>query len=157
MKKKTLRWEEGQLIRFVQQPHRIWHELYWHYVSSGCVPREVLWPVFERNGIQLSQVDLFLDQSNTPLSLNFEAYRFGGHYLKVKGKDKTIQYKCISSPSTPLCTQHTQTLSESFQGIHGHSQVAFLFSEAGECFNQTTNIKYIHFNLTLSNLRLLGP
>lgn len=41
--------------------------------------------MFERNGIELSRVDLFLDQSNTPLSLNFEAYRFGGHYLKVKG------------------------------------------------------------------------
>uniref|UniRef100_A0A8C9T596 Pleckstrin homology and RhoGEF domain containing G5 n=1 Tax=Scleropages formosus TaxID=113540 RepID=A0A8C9T596_SCLFO len=48
--------------------------------------REVLGPVFERKGIELSRVDLFLDQSNTPLSLNFEAYRFGGHYLKVKGK-----------------------------------------------------------------------
>lgn len=43
--------------------------------------------MFERNGIELSRVDLFLDQSNTPLSLNFEAYRFGGHYLKVKGKN----------------------------------------------------------------------
>lgn len=42
--------------------------------------------MFERNGIELSRVDLFLDQSNTPLSLNFEAYRFGGHYLKVKGE-----------------------------------------------------------------------
>ncbi|XP_076022809.1 pleckstrin homology domain-containing family G member 5 isoform X3 [Genypterus blacodes] len=48
--------------------------------------REVLAPVFERKGIELSQVDLFLDQSNTPLSLNFEAYRFGGHYLKVKAR-----------------------------------------------------------------------
>ncbi|XP_041801463.1 pleckstrin homology domain-containing family G member 5 isoform X3 [Chelmon rostratus] len=48
--------------------------------------REVLAPVFERNGIELSRVDLFLDQSNTPLSLNFEAYRFGGHYLKVKAR-----------------------------------------------------------------------
>uniref|UniRef100_A0AAQ4PEC1 Pleckstrin homology and RhoGEF domain containing G5 n=1 Tax=Gasterosteus aculeatus aculeatus TaxID=481459 RepID=A0AAQ4PEC1_GASAC len=47
---------------------------------------EVLGPVFERNGIELSRVDLFLDQSNTPLSLNFEAYRFGGHYLKVKAR-----------------------------------------------------------------------
>lgn len=53
-----------------------------------CVPSEVLNPVFERNGIELSRVDLFLDQSNTPLSLNFEAYRFGGHYLKVKGKEE---------------------------------------------------------------------
>uniref|UniRef100_A0A3Q1JW85 Pleckstrin homology domain containing, family G (with RhoGef domain) member 5b n=1 Tax=Anabas testudineus TaxID=64144 RepID=A0A3Q1JW85_ANATE len=48
--------------------------------------REVLGPVFERNGIELTRVDLFLDQSNTPLSLNFEAYRFGGHYLKVKAR-----------------------------------------------------------------------
>uniref|UniRef100_A0A672NRT6 Pleckstrin homology and RhoGEF domain containing G5 n=1 Tax=Sinocyclocheilus grahami TaxID=75366 RepID=A0A672NRT6_SINGR len=48
--------------------------------------REVLGPVFERKGIELSRVDLFLDQSNTPLSLHFEAYRFGGHYLKVKAR-----------------------------------------------------------------------
>uniref|UniRef100_A0A8C7ZJY4 Pleckstrin homology domain containing, family G (with RhoGef domain) member 5b n=1 Tax=Oryzias sinensis TaxID=183150 RepID=A0A8C7ZJY4_9TELE len=62
-------------------------------ISTEIVPavkkktlREVLGPVFERNGIELSRVDLFLDQSNTPLSLNFEAYHFGGHYLKVKAK-----------------------------------------------------------------------
>ncbi|XP_024149345.1 pleckstrin homology domain-containing family G member 5 isoform X1 [Oryzias melastigma] len=62
-------------------------------ISTEIVPavkkktlKEVLGPVFERNGIELSRVDLFLDQSNTPLSLNFEAYHFGGHYLKVKAK-----------------------------------------------------------------------
>lgn len=60
------------------------------YFSSSHLTREVLGPVFERNGIELSRVDLFLDQSNTPLSLNFEAYRFGGHYLKVKGKTKQV-------------------------------------------------------------------
>uniref|UniRef100_A0AAY5E9J4 DH domain-containing protein n=1 Tax=Electrophorus electricus TaxID=8005 RepID=A0AAY5E9J4_ELEEL len=48
--------------------------------------RELLGPVFERKGIELSRVDLFLDQSNTPLSLHFEAYPFGGHYLKVKAR-----------------------------------------------------------------------
>ncbi|XP_072552945.1 pleckstrin homology domain-containing family G member 5 isoform X2 [Salminus brasiliensis] len=48
--------------------------------------REVLGPVFERKGIELSRVDLFLDQSNTPLSLQFEAYPFGGHYIKVKAR-----------------------------------------------------------------------
>ncbi|XP_064160791.1 pleckstrin homology domain-containing family G member 5-like isoform X2 [Anguilla rostrata] len=48
--------------------------------------REVLGPVFERKGIELSRVNLFLAQSNTPLSLNFEAYRFGGHYLKVRAR-----------------------------------------------------------------------
>ncbi|XP_037354758.1 pleckstrin homology domain-containing family G member 5 isoform X2 [Talpa occidentalis] len=47
---------------------------------------EVLLPVFERKGITLSKVDIYLDQSNTPLSLTFEAYRFGGHYLRVKAK-----------------------------------------------------------------------
>ncbi|XP_048872187.1 LOW QUALITY PROTEIN: pleckstrin homology domain-containing family G member 5 [Brienomyrus brachyistius] len=48
--------------------------------------QEVLGPVFERKGIELSRVDLFVDQSNTPLSLNFEAYRLGGQYLKVKAR-----------------------------------------------------------------------
>ncbi|MCI4387618.1 hypothetical protein PGIGA_G00076310 [Pangasianodon gigas] len=48
--------------------------------------REVLGPVFERKGIELSRVELFLDQSNTPLLLSFEAYPFGGHYIKVKAR-----------------------------------------------------------------------
>ncbi|XP_073731613.1 pleckstrin homology domain-containing family G member 5 isoform X2 [Misgurnus anguillicaudatus] len=48
--------------------------------------REVIAPIFERKGIEFSRVDLFLDQSNTPLSLHFEAYRLGGHYLKVKAR-----------------------------------------------------------------------
>ncbi|XP_012577510.1 PREDICTED: pleckstrin homology domain-containing family G member 5 [Condylura cristata] len=47
---------------------------------------EVLLPVFERKGVTLGKVDIYLDQSNTPLSLTFEAYRFGGHYLRVKAK-----------------------------------------------------------------------
>ncbi|XP_012920614.1 pleckstrin homology domain-containing family G member 5 isoform X5 [Heterocephalus glaber] len=47
---------------------------------------EVLLPVFERKGITLGEVDIYLDQSSTPLSLTFEAYRFGGHYLRVKAK-----------------------------------------------------------------------
>ncbi|XP_047727620.1 pleckstrin homology domain-containing family G member 5 isoform X4 [Prionailurus viverrinus] len=47
---------------------------------------EVLLPVFERKGITLGKVDIYLDQSNTPLSLTFEAYRFGGHYLRVKAR-----------------------------------------------------------------------
>lgn len=47
--------------------------------------REVLLPVFERKAIDLGKVDIYLDQSHTPLSLQFEAYRFGGHYLRVKG------------------------------------------------------------------------
>lgn len=33
-------------------------------------------------------MDIYLDQSNTPLSLHFEAYRFGGHYLRVKGAER---------------------------------------------------------------------
>ncbi|XP_061076101.1 pleckstrin homology domain-containing family G member 5-like isoform X3 [Conger conger] len=69
--------------------------------------REVLGPVFERKGIELSQVDLFLAQSNTPLSLNFEAYRFGGHYLKVRarpGQELKVEQelKDLRSLSLPL-------------------------------------------------------
>lgn len=44
--------------------------------------------MFERKGIALGKVDIYLDQSNTPLSLTFEAYRFGGHYLRVKGEQR---------------------------------------------------------------------
>lgn len=51
----------------------------------------MLLPVFERKGITLGKVDIYLDQSNTPLSLTFEAYRFGGHYLRVKGEQLTWQ------------------------------------------------------------------
>ncbi|NXC44422.1 PKHG5 protein, partial [Penelope pileata] len=47
---------------------------------------EVLLPVLERRAIEPSKVDIYLDQSNTPLSLQFEAFRFGGHYLRVKAK-----------------------------------------------------------------------
>ncbi|KFV63541.1 Pleckstrin homology domain-containing family G member 5, partial [Dryobates pubescens] len=47
---------------------------------------EVLLPVFERKAIELCKVDIFLDQSHTPLSLQFEAFRFGGHHLQVKAK-----------------------------------------------------------------------
>ncbi|XP_072442511.1 pleckstrin homology domain-containing family G member 5-like isoform X3 [Chiloscyllium punctatum] len=47
---------------------------------------EALLPVFERHGIELNQVEVYLDHSYTPLTLHFEAYRFGGHYLKVKAK-----------------------------------------------------------------------
>ncbi|NXF30430.1 PKHG5 protein, partial [Nyctibius bracteatus] len=47
---------------------------------------EVLLPVFERKAIEPAKVDIYLDQSHTPLSLQFEAYRFGGHYLRVKAK-----------------------------------------------------------------------
>lgn len=82
MKKKTLRWEEAKPERGRKHEvvDRLSPSLCW------CVSREVLGPVFERHGIEMSRVDLFLDQSNTPLSLNFEAYHFGGHYLKVKGE-----------------------------------------------------------------------
>ncbi|KAM6046457.1 pleckstrin homology domain-containing family G member 5 isoform 1-T1 [Chlamydotis macqueenii] len=47
---------------------------------------EVLLPVFERKALELGKVEIYLDQSHTPLSLQFEAYRFGGHFLRVKAK-----------------------------------------------------------------------
>ncbi|XP_078414145.1 pleckstrin homology domain-containing family G member 5 isoform X2 [Cetorhinus maximus] len=73
---------------------------------------EALLPVFERNGIELNQVEVFLDHSYTPLTLNFEAYRFGGHYLKVKAKpgselkvEQTV--KEIKSLSLPIMRPST--------------------------------------------------
>lgn len=56
-------------------------------------------PIFERKGITLGKVDIYLDQSNTPLSLTFEAYRFGGHYLRVKGEQLAGQ----AGPSGDRC------------------------------------------------------
>ncbi|KAG5835490.1 hypothetical protein ANANG_G00244550 [Anguilla anguilla] len=66
--------------------------------------REVLGPVFERKGIELSRVNLFLAQSNTPLSLNFEAYRFGGHYLKRGREELKVEQgvKDLRSLSLPI-------------------------------------------------------
>lgn len=52
--------------------------------------------MFERKGIALGKVDIYLDQSNTPLSLTFEAYRFGGHYLRVKGEQSHGPHRQLS-------------------------------------------------------------
>ncbi|NWX94222.1 PKHG5 protein, partial [Nothoprocta pentlandii] len=47
---------------------------------------EVLLPVLERRGLEPSRVDVYLEQSNTPLPLHFEAFRLGGHQLHVRAK-----------------------------------------------------------------------
>ncbi|XP_039223122.1 pleckstrin homology domain-containing family G member 5 isoform X2 [Crotalus tigris] len=78
---------------------------------------EVLLPVFERKGIDLSKVDIYLDQSNTPLSLNFEAYRFGGHYLRVKakpGNDLKVEEAVKDSKSLSLPILRPAGISPSF-------------------------------------------
>lgn len=72
-----------------------------------CFTREVLGSVFERHGIEMSRVDLFLDQSNTPLSLNFEAYHFGGHYLKVKGEQTQTVGVGITRADAPSASVST--------------------------------------------------
>ncbi|NXX99268.1 PKHG5 protein, partial [Centropus bengalensis] len=58
----------------------------WARVQDWRSRREVLLPVLERKAVEPGRVDIYLDQSRTPLSLGFEAYRFGGHYLRVKAK-----------------------------------------------------------------------
>lgn len=67
-------------------------------IHTSLGDREVLLPVFERKGIALGKVDIYLDQSNTPLSLTFEAYRFGGHYLRVKGEQQASQVAGLLGP-----------------------------------------------------------
>ncbi|CAM2104598.1 unnamed protein product [Caretta caretta] len=89
---------------------------------------EVLLPGFERKGIELAKVDIYLDQSNTPLSLSFEAYRFGGHYLRVKAKPgdelKVEQaVKDFKSLSLPIMRS-------------SGSASTFLFTPAGERLDQ---------------------
>ncbi|XP_071431600.1 pleckstrin homology domain-containing family G member 5 isoform X2 [Pithys albifrons albifrons] len=70
---------------------------------------EVLLPVFERKAIELSKVDIYLDQSHTPLSLQFEAFRFGGHYLRVKAKpgdELKVEQAVRDARSASLPTLH---------------------------------------------------
>lgn len=85
------------LVHFSSTSKSVW--LIW----TLLIFREVLGPIFERKGIEPSRVDLFLDQSNTPLSLHFEAYRFGGHYLKVKGKNHVFFLIHHVSEQLDLC------------------------------------------------------
>ncbi|NXG21463.1 PKHG5 protein, partial [Grallaria varia] len=70
---------------------------------------EVLLPVFERKAIELDKVDIYLDQSHTPLSLQFEAFRFGGHYLRVKAKpgdELKVEQAVWDARSASLPTMH---------------------------------------------------
>uniref|UniRef100_A0A8C2ER39 Pleckstrin homology domain containing, family G (with RhoGef domain) member 5a n=1 Tax=Cyprinus carpio TaxID=7962 RepID=A0A8C2ER39_CYPCA len=100
-------------------------------VSMEIVPavkkktlREVLGAVFERKGIELSRVNLFLDQSNTPLSLGFEAYRFGGHYLRVRarpGEELRVE-RCVKDPrslSLPIMRSSSTHSSSTDRAEHG--------------------------------------
>ncbi|XP_051967721.1 pleckstrin homology domain-containing family G member 5 isoform X3 [Xyrauchen texanus] len=100
-------------------------------VSMEIVPavkkktlREVLGAVFERKGIELSRVNLFLDQSNTPLSLGFEAYRFGGHYLRVRaqpGEEVKVE-RCVKDPrslSLPIMRSSSAQNSSTERAEHG--------------------------------------
>ncbi|XP_026077026.1 pleckstrin homology domain-containing family G member 5-like isoform X2 [Carassius auratus] len=100
-------------------------------VSMEIVPavkkktlREVLGAVFERKGIELSRVNLFLDQSNTPLSLGFEAYRFGGHYLRVRarpGEELKVE-RCVKDPrslSLPTMRSSSTRSSSTDRAEHG--------------------------------------
>uniref|UniRef100_A0A8C1Y9Q3 Pleckstrin homology domain containing, family G (with RhoGef domain) member 5a n=2 Tax=Cyprinus carpio TaxID=7962 RepID=A0A8C1Y9Q3_CYPCA len=86
--------------------------------------REVLGAVFERKGIELSRVNLFLDQSNTPLSLGFEAYRFGGHYLRVRarpGEELKVE-RCVKDPrslSLPTMRSSSTRSSSTDRAEHG--------------------------------------
>lgn len=120
--------------------------------------------MFERNGIELSRVDLFLDQSNTPLSLNFEAYRFGGHYLKVKGTNQHMtrsrRAQCHSSalisvrvavPSPlirPKCSSNTSGAAA------GHTQHP---SAAGYANQMSSSWAHLHFQSLHNNKINLHP
>ncbi|XP_073681444.1 pleckstrin homology domain-containing family G member 5 isoform X2 [Garra rufa] len=116
-------------------------------VSMEIVPavkkktlREVLGAVFERKGIELSRVNLFLDQSNTPLSLGFEAYRFGGHYLRVRarpGEELKVE-RCVKDPrslSLPIMrssSTHNSSIDRTEHGSLGRREAADLLVGLGQ-------------------------
>ncbi|KAA0707712.1 Pleckstrin -like proteiny domain-containing family G member 5 [Triplophysa tibetana] len=115
-------------------------------VSMEIVPavkkktlREVLGAVFERKGVELSRVNLFLDQSNTPLSLGFEAYRFGGHYLRVRarpGEELKVE-RCVKDPrslSLPIMRSshtHNSSAERAEHGSLGRREAADLLVGLG--------------------------
>uniref|UniRef100_A0A673HX95 Pleckstrin homology domain-containing family G member 5-like n=1 Tax=Sinocyclocheilus rhinocerous TaxID=307959 RepID=A0A673HX95_9TELE len=118
-------------------------------VSMEIVPavkkktlREVLGAVFERKGIELSRVNLFLDQSNTPLSLGFEAYRFGGHYLRVRarpGEELRVE-RCVKDPrSLSLPTMRSSSTRSSSTDRAEHSSLGR--REAADLLGQTRRRK----------------
>ncbi|XP_046730752.1 pleckstrin homology domain-containing family G member 5 isoform X2 [Silurus meridionalis] len=99
--------------------------------------RDVLSTVFEKKGIELSQVDLFLDQSNTPLSLGFEAYRLGGHYLRVRARPEELRMekgvkdpRSLSLPIIRPSTAYSAFFGRVEHGSLGRREAANLHGQA---------------------------
>ena len=58
------------------------------YVQPVCclVPRGAITLPLDRRGISVSNVEVFLASSNTPLPLEVDSYPLGGNQLHVKGR-----------------------------------------------------------------------
>ncbi|NXA40273.1 PKHG5 protein, partial [Eudromia elegans] len=88
---------------------------------------EVLLPVLERRDLELSRVDVYLEQSNTPLPLHFEAYRLGGHQLHVRAKpgaelQADLAAKDTRSASLPLLCAPEPPVSGAARVAQGQGQ-----------------------------------
>ena len=58
------------------------------YVQSVCClfPRGAITLPLDRRGIAVSNVEVFLASSNTPLPLEVDSYPLGGNQLHIKGR-----------------------------------------------------------------------
>uniref|UniRef100_A0A915L6H3 RBD domain-containing protein n=1 Tax=Romanomermis culicivorax TaxID=13658 RepID=A0A915L6H3_ROMCU len=54
------------------------------FALKGVTLKETIKGVLERKGLNLEEVDLFLESSNTPLPLETDTSFFAGHKLNVR-------------------------------------------------------------------------
>ncbi|XP_035698185.1 pleckstrin homology domain-containing family G member 5-like [Branchiostoma floridae] len=86
---------------------------------KGKTLRDALAGMMDRRGLTIDHVNIYLDQSSTPLPLHFETYPLGGHSLHVKGKeplkdsDTGLTKTGLHSAKGNVMTAKLKTLSQS--------------------------------------------
>ncbi|XP_078696724.1 pleckstrin homology domain-containing family G member 5-like isoform X12 [Branchiostoma floridae x Branchiostoma belcheri] len=86
---------------------------------KGKTLRDALAGMMDRRGLTIDHVNIYLDQSSTPLPLHFETYPLGGHSLHVKGKeplkdsDTVLTKTGLHTAKGNVMTAKLKTLSQS--------------------------------------------
>ncbi|XP_023227591.1 uncharacterized protein LOC111628101 [Centruroides sculpturatus] len=81
--------------------------------AHGIALREALQGLLEYRGIDINEVNIFLDSSSTPLPLQFETFRLGGHHLTVKAKESIEGGHITRTNSTGSCGSGRTNVSNS--------------------------------------------
>ncbi|XP_067130429.1 pleckstrin homology domain-containing family G member 5-like isoform X6 [Centruroides vittatus] len=81
--------------------------------AHGIALREALQGLLDYRGIDINEVNIFLDSSSTPLPLQFETFRLGGHHLTVKAKESIEGGHITRTNSTGSCGSGRTNVSNS--------------------------------------------